>query len=130
MGKSVLIPEQILTIQNYWTKRVFRWAAMGGLRVCETACTVKFATGTLCSINLGSRQTLHQRYNVNVNKLNYYKTGFTNYRHSSSLTEHRKFDTPIKQSEIMQIYNRLFLYRLIHDATEPSALRLTRIPRI
>ena len=82
---------------------------MGGSRVCETVCTVKFATGTLCSINLGRRQTLHQRYNVNVNKLNYNTTGFTNYRHRSSLTEHRKFDTPIKQSEIMHIYNCLFV---------------------
>ena len=65
----MLIPEQILAIQNYLTKKVFRWPAMDGRRVCETAGTVKFATGTLCSINLGRRQTLHQRYNVNVRNL-------------------------------------------------------------
>ena len=87
------IPEQILTIQNYLTK-VFRWPAMGGRRIFEAACTVKFAKGALCSINLGRRQTLHQRYNVNVNKLNYNTTGFTNYRHSSSLTEHGSLTHP------------------------------------
>ena len=49
---------------------------MCGRHVCETVCTVKFITGTLCSINLGRRQTLHQRYNVNVNELNYNTKGF------------------------------------------------------
>lgn len=76
---------------------------MGGRRVCETVCTVKFATGTLCSINLGRRQTLHQRYNVNVNKLNYNTTGFYELQAQFFPYGTRKSDTPIKQSEIMQI---------------------------